>query len=283
MAGAPLVLLGLGARLSLAFQVPDSLPPAALDEECMYAVAGDHCHRAVTYALQRGLAEHPELYPKFQRSGSGSEVPGSVSAKSDFRNMQEYLHRLSKAGCGRPCPPGYVPPVRTETRPEAQPEVQTAARTEVQTEAREVEATTPEPKMENRSMTEMSLDSLSKYLEDPRWRGEYEKGEAYEATMATAAALERKEHEATVAAAANLEREEHEKGHPVGDEVANATDEAANATTLESVEASAPLPLVVGEERAGEAADVAAPLPLVVGDGRWAALAADAMAPESRE
>lgn len=241
MVGALLLLLGLAARPSLAFQVLDSLPPAALEEDCTHALAGDRCHRAVTYALERGVAEHPEWYPEFQRSSSNE----GDSAERDFRSMQEVLHNLNKAGCGRPCPPGYVPPARTEGEPEIRPGAQQEARpepevqtqTELQTDAQETESrtpepmtesqteaqgfgrisswaeegedhgprgaevvsTTPEPMTENRSMTDMSLDSLSKYLNDPRWRSEYEKQhpephwrEEYEATVATAAALERR-------------------------------------------------------------------------------------------
>jgi len=253
------LLLGLAARLSFAVQVPDPLPPAALEEDCVNVVAGDRCHRAVTYALERGVAEHPEWYPAFQRSSSSERR----SAERDFRKMQEVLHDLNKAGCGRPCPPGYVPPVRTETKPEVQPEVQ-----EVQAEAQEAESTAPGPMTENRSMTDMSLDSLSRYLNDPRWRREYEK-EHPEPRW-------REEYEATVAATAALEREEQEMRHAVRGEVANATDEAAGAAAPEGAEAAAPLPEVAGEERAGgaagaaapEGAEAPAPLPEVAGEER---------------
>ena len=45
--------------------------------DCLDAVPGDACHKFVTWALDRGLEEHPEWFPSFKRSDSEEWLPSS--------------------------------------------------------------------------------------------------------------------------------------------------------------------------------------------------------------
>jgi len=61
---------------------------------CLDAAPGDRCYEFVMWSLDKGLEQHPDWFPSFQRSGSEEQ---------NFRQMQEVLYSKGKAGCGKPC------------------------------------------------------------------------------------------------------------------------------------------------------------------------------------
>ncbi|CAK0867036.1 unnamed protein product, partial [Prorocentrum cordatum] len=58
---------------------------------CSDAVPGDRCHQFVTWALEKGVEQHPDWFPSFQRSDSDVQK---------FRQIQEALHSKGKAPLG---------------------------------------------------------------------------------------------------------------------------------------------------------------------------------------
>ncbi|CAK0820544.1 unnamed protein product, partial [Prorocentrum cordatum] len=112
-------------------------------EVCEDAVPGDRCHAIVQWALDKGLQEHPDWFPRFD-----SSFPEELK----FKHLQQILHSRSKGGCGKPC--------FLEADDEKEPDA--GAETEkVETTARP----TLEP-MTNHKVEDMSLDTLSSYLND---------------------------------------------------------------------------------------------------------------------
>jgi len=61
---------------------------------CQDAAPGDRCHEFVTWALGKGLEQHPDWFASFERSGSDEQ---------NFKQMQGLLYSKGKAGCGKPC------------------------------------------------------------------------------------------------------------------------------------------------------------------------------------
>ncbi|CAK0820545.1 unnamed protein product, partial [Prorocentrum cordatum] len=114
-------------------------------EVCEDAVPGDRCHAIVQWALDKAWLpeEHPDWFPRFD-----SSFPEELK----FKHLQQILHSRSKGGCGKPC--------FLEADDEKEPDA--GAETEkVETTARP----TLEP-MTNHKVEDMSLDTLSSYLND---------------------------------------------------------------------------------------------------------------------
>jgi len=68
--------------------------------ECRPAWVGSTCHAAVVYAMEEGIAEHPEWYP-------------GLTPKSSFEEFQDYLWRWDdESECTKPCMsyPKHAPP-----------------------------------------------------------------------------------------------------------------------------------------------------------------------------
>lgn len=65
--------------------------PASTSDACHTAVAGEHCHSQVRWAMQRGVLEHPEWY-------------GNLTEDSTPEDFQAFLHASHpELGCSRPC------------------------------------------------------------------------------------------------------------------------------------------------------------------------------------
>ncbi|CAK0849662.1 unnamed protein product [Prorocentrum cordatum] len=62
-----------------------------MEEPCVNAVVGDHCHKALEWSKAVGIGKHPDWYP-------------NLTVESSFHEIQESLWRRGKAGCTRPCP-----------------------------------------------------------------------------------------------------------------------------------------------------------------------------------
>ncbi|CAK0853011.1 unnamed protein product, partial [Prorocentrum cordatum] len=64
------------------------------------------CYKAITWAFARGLQAHPDWYPDVSLTRDAARL----SSEASFKEVQASLYRRGKAGCGKPCPMGYVRP-----------------------------------------------------------------------------------------------------------------------------------------------------------------------------
>jgi len=60
------------------------------ESQCHTAVEGEECYNGVTWAMQQGIAEHPEWYP-------------GLSATSSFEDFQSNLHAGGHSNCPASC------------------------------------------------------------------------------------------------------------------------------------------------------------------------------------
>lgn len=64
--------------------------PAKKEVQCRTAVEGTDCYKAVTWALEQGIKEHPEWYP-------------GLTASSSREEFQAHLHGKKSVSCPLPC------------------------------------------------------------------------------------------------------------------------------------------------------------------------------------
>ncbi|CAK0803199.1 unnamed protein product [Prorocentrum cordatum] len=122
MMRAPVLLLGLIGRPLRPCE--GMFLRAGPSSDCLDAVPGDTCHKFVMWALDEGIAKHPDWFPSFKLSDSDAQ---------NIKQVQEILHSHGKGSCGRPCstatsPPraGFLQPAADEIREAADAEAQGA-------------------------------------------------------------------------------------------------------------------------------------------------------------
>lgn len=69
--------------------MPSTIEPPV--SACHLAVRGEECYEHVEWAMQFGIASHPEWYP-------------GLTQNSSFEEFQARLHNINHGNCSEPCP-----------------------------------------------------------------------------------------------------------------------------------------------------------------------------------
>lgn len=80
---------------AIAFQIEGAIAHEHQDQPCRDVDSTDPCYAAVTWALDKGIYEHPDWY-------TGT----SLTRYSGFLDAQAVLHKLGRGNCPMPCTPG---------------------------------------------------------------------------------------------------------------------------------------------------------------------------------